>query len=86
MKSIQKKKNIIIVIPILQDRGNMFLNLYQAIFAWNKLLNKRLNSKILPNWNFAPERKTVKKFFLVKSFLKKWNIKKNNYKKRKKDP
>ena len=78
VKSIQKKKNIIIRNPNSTRPWQHVLEpLSGYLLLGDKLLNKRLNSKILPNWNFAPERKNCKKVsFLVKSFLKEWNIKK----------
>ena len=41
-----------------------------------KLINKKLNSKIIPNWNFGPYRKNCKKVkFIVQLLIKEWGKK-----------
>ena len=46
-----------------------------------KLMNKKLNNKIIPNWNFGPETHNCKKVELItKLFLKRLDTKKLNIK------
>ena len=41
-----------------------------------KLINKKLNFKIIPNWNFGPNRKNCKKVkFIVQSLINEWGEK-----------
>lgn len=78
VKSIQKRENIIIRNP---DSTRPWQHVLEPLSGYlllgDNLLNKRLKPKILPSWNFAPERKNCKKVsVLVNSFLKEWGIEK----------
>ena len=87
-KSLKNKKKIILRSPNSTRPWQHVLEpLSGYLLLGEKLMNRKINNKISPNWNFGPNPKNSKKvIYMVKKFLKNWSfknkiidIKKNNY-------
>ena len=82
VKAFYNKKNIILRSPRSTRPWQHVLEpLSGYLLIGEKLLNKKLNNKILPSWNLGPETKNCKNVeFITKLFLKKLETKKSNIK------
>ena len=78
IKSIKLKKEIFIRNPHATRPWQHVLEpLSGYMLLANRILNKKLNKKIQPNWNFGPERKNCKEVItLTKKILKMMKINK----------
>ena len=54
------------------------------IFIGQKLLNKKINIKTHPSWNFSPERKNCKNVITIVKNIKSLENQKTNYNKKEK--
>ena len=82
VKAFYNKKNIILRSPKSTRPWQHVLEpLSGYLLIGEKLLNKKLNNKILPSWNFGPEIYNCKNVeFITKLFLKKLETKKTKIK------
>ena len=77
IKSLQSNKVVFIRNPNATRPWQHILEpLSGYLILGEKLINKKLNSKIIPNWNFGPNRKNCKKVkFIVQSLINEWGEK-----------
>ncbi len=77
-RSIKSNKSLILRNPNSTRPWQHVLEpLSGYIILGEKLMSKKLSSHLTPNWNFGPKPKNSKKvIFIVKNFIKSWNISK----------